>query len=63
MESYCEPVVAIWLWMQSVAGSLRSQSSGASGGAVVTPAIRYCIANPFLWGHRQVGSSAGAAPP
>src|SRR5918911_4232092 len=58
-----QPVAAIWLRMQRVAGSLRSQPSGADGGAVVTPAIRYRIANPFSRGHRQVGSSAGAAPP
>jgi hypothetical protein len=32
--------------MQSVAGSLRSQPSGVDGGAVVTPATRYRIANP-----------------
>ena len=58
-----QPVVAVWLRMQSVAGSLRSQSSGADGGAVVTPAIRYRIANSFSREQRQVGSSAGAAPP
>jgi hypothetical protein len=58
-----QPAVAIWLRMQSVAGSLRSQSSGVDGGAIVTPAICYCIANLFLRGHWQVGSSAGAAPP
>src|ERR671926_844031 len=58
-----QPVVAIWLRMQSVAGSLRSQPFGVDGGAVVTPATRYRIANPLSRGHRQVGSSAGAAPP
>ncbi len=58
-----QPVAAVWLRMQSVAGSLRSQPSGVDGGAVVTPAIRYRIANPFSRGQRQVGSSAGAAPP
>ena len=33
--------------MQSVAGSLRNWPSGVSGGDVVTPAIRYRIANPY----------------
>src|ERR671922_2929450 len=58
-----QPVAAVWLRMQSVAGSLRSLLSGAGGGADVTPAIRYRIANSFSRGQRQVGSSAGAAPP
>src|SRR5215212_2423137 len=58
-----QPVVAIWLRMQSVVGSLRRQPSGVDGGAGVTPTICYRIANPFLRGHRQVGSSAAAAPP
>src|SRR4026207_502399 len=58
-----QPVVAVWLRMQRVAGSLRSQSSGIDGGNVVTPAICYRTANPFSRGHRQGGSSAGAAPP
>ena len=47
-----QPVVAVWLRMQRVAGSLRSQSSGIDGGNVVTPAIRYRTANPFL---RDIG--------
>ena len=61
--SLLQPVVAIWLWMQRVAGSLRSQPSGVDGGKSVTPAIYNRIANPLSRGHRQVGSSAGAAPP
>ena len=44
-------------------GSLRSQPSGVDGGKSVTPAIYNRIANPLSRGHRQVGSSAGAAPP
>ena len=58
-----QPVAAVWLRMQSVAGSRRNLLSGAGGGADVTPAIRYRIANSFSRGQRQVGSSAGAAPP
>ncbi len=49
--------------MQRVAGSRYGQFSGTGLGDSVTPAICYRIANLFIQGHRQVGSSAGAAPP
>src|SRR5262245_55489413 len=43
-----QPVVAIWLRMQRVAGSLRNRSSGIGRGNVVTPAICCRIANPVI---------------
>ena len=48
--------------MQRVAGSRYGQFSGTDLGDSVTPAICYRIAN-LNKGQRQVGSSAGAAPP
>jgi hypothetical protein len=50
--------------MQSVAGSRRGRPLGGAGGDNVTPAFRDCVANcDQVIGQRQVGSSAGAAPP
>jgi hypothetical protein len=50
--------------MQSVAGSRRGRPFGGAGGDNVTPAFRDCVANcDDVIGQRQVGSSAGAAPP
>jgi|APFre7841882654_1041346.scaffolds.fasta_scaffold10284_1 hypothetical protein len=50
--------------MQSVAGSRYAHPLGGVIGANVTPAFRDCVANcNNVTGQRQVGSSAGAAPP
>ena len=44
---FTQPVVALWLRMQSVVGVSEVNPSGLMETPSVTPAIRYRFANPF----------------
>ena len=60
-----QPVAGARLWMQSVGGSLRSQSLRGLGEATLEhrPSAALSLTGASALGQRLVGSLAGAAPP